>query len=92
MLYHNGQKLATLEAKRAGLSYRDGIGQTKDYADRLGCRFAFASNGREWYMVDMATGKEGTLDLPFPSPEELHKRTFDAQNDWRDRFGGIPFD
>ena len=92
VLYHNGQKLATLEAKRAGLSYREGIGQTKDYASRLGCRFAFASNGREWYMVDMVTGEEGPYDLPFPSPEELHKRTFDTQNDWRDRFGGIPFE
>ena len=72
-LFYKGQKLATFEAKRAGLSYREGIGQTKDYAGRLGCRFAFASNGIGWYMIDMQTGQEGEIELPFPSPEELFK-------------------
>ena len=92
VLYFKGQKLATLEAKRAGISYREGIGQTKDYAGRLGCRFALSSNGLGWYMIDMQTGQEGEIELPFPSPEELYKRTFETENPWRERFGDIPFE
>ena len=69
VLAYKGHKLATLEAKRAGLSFREGIGQTKDYAGRLGARFAFASNGIGWYRIDMVTGEEGEVDLPFPTPD-----------------------
>ena len=92
VLFYKGQKIATLEAKRAGLSHREGIGQTKDYATRLGCRFAFASNGLKWYQIDMATGKEGESDLPFPTPDDLWKRTFEDDNQWRERFGDVPFE
>ncbi len=40
----------------------------------------------------MATGLEGDHALPFPSPEELWLRCFPEGNDWRDRFGAIPFE
>ena len=33
VLFYRGQKLAVLEAKRAGLSHREGVGQAKDYAE-----------------------------------------------------------
>ncbi|KCV81854.1 type I site-specific deoxyribonuclease [Actibacterium atlanticum] len=92
VLFHKGQKLATLEAKRAGKSHRDGVGQTKDYATRLGTRYAYASNGLKWYQIDMSTGAEGDIDLPFPTPEELWDRTFDDQNAWRERFGAVDFE
>ena len=92
VLFHKGHKLAVLEAKRAGLSHRDGVGQAKDYASRLAARFAYASNGLKWYGIDMATGAEGDLDLPFPSPEELWNRTFAEANVWRDRFGEVEFE
>jgi len=36
VLIHKGHKLAVLEAKRAGVSHRNGVGQAKDYATRLG--------------------------------------------------------
>ena len=75
VLFHKGQKLAVLEAKRAGLSHREGVGQAKDYATRLGARFAYASNGLGWYGIDMATGAEGDMDLPFPTPDELWDKT-----------------
>ena len=39
VLFYRGQKLAVLEAKRAGLSHREGVGQAKDYAGRLGDSF-----------------------------------------------------
>ena len=92
VLIHKGQKLAVLEAKRAGDSQRSGVGQAKDYATRLGSRYAYASNGLKWYQIDMATGAEGDMDLPFPTPEELWDRTFADQNDWRERFGAVDFE
>ena len=92
VLFHKGQKLAVLEAKRAGLSHREGVGQAKDYAGRLGARFAYASNGLQWYGIDMATGAEGDMDLPFPTPQELWDRTFAEPNPWRDAFGAVEFE
>ena len=92
VLFHKGQKLAVLEAKRAGLSHREGVGQAKDYAGRLGARFAYASNGLHWYGIDMATGAEGDKALPFPTPKELWERTFAEPNPWRDAFGDVEFE
>ncbi|WP_287883062.1 EcoAI/FtnUII family type I restriction enzme subunit R [Paracoccus sp. (in: a-proteobacteria)] len=92
VLIHKGQKLAVLEAKRAGVSHRSGVGQAKDYATRLGSRYAYASNGLNWYQIDMASGAEGDMDLPFPSPDELWNRTFVDHNDWRERFGDVDFE
>ncbi|WP_363615179.1 EcoAI/FtnUII family type I restriction enzme subunit R [Mesorhizobium sp.] len=92
VLIHKGHKLATLEAKRAGISHRTGVGQAKDYALRLGSRFAYASNGLDWYRIDMATGAEGDMALPFPSPDELWGLTFADHNYWRERFGEVEFE
>ena len=92
VLLYKGQKLAVLEAKRAGLSHREGVGQAKDYATRLGTRFAYASNGLHWYGIDMATGVEGDMDLPFPTPDELWNRSFAEPNPWRDAFGAVDFE
>ena len=93
VLEYRGHKLATLEAKRAGISHREGVGQAKDYAQRLGSRFAFASNGLQWFQCDMHTGVENDdISLPFPSPQDLWDRTFGDQNAWRLRFGEVPFE
>ena len=92
VLIHKGQKLAVLEAKRAGVSHRNGVGQAKNYATRLGSRYAYASNGLSWYQIDMANGAEGDMDLPFPTPDELWDRTFADHNDWRERFGAVDFE
>ncbi|RFP89023.1 restriction endonuclease subunit R [Rhodobacteraceae bacterium 63075] len=92
VLIHKGQKLAVLEAKRAGVSHRSGVGQAKDYATRLGSRYAYASNGLSWYQIDMVGGAEGDVDLPFPTPDELWDRTFADHNDWRERFGAVDFE
>lgn len=92
VLFHKGHKLAALEAKRAGLSHREGVGQAKDYAERLGSRFAYASNGLKWYQIDMASGAEGDMELPFPTPDELWSRTFADHDNWRDRFGEVEFE
>ncbi|MGO7820477.1 EcoAI/FtnUII family type I restriction enzme subunit R [Rhizobium ruizarguesonis] len=92
VLIYKGHKLAVMEAKKASISHRNGVGQAKDYAGRLASRFAYASNGADWYQIDMKTGVEGELALPFPTPDELWNRTFTKHNNWRDRFGEIDFE
>lgn len=89
---YRGQKLAVLEAKKAGKGHTDGVGQAKDYAGRLKTRFAYASNGIGWYAIDMQSGKEGDFTPPFPSPDEMWARCFAEENEWRNRFGAVPFE
>ena len=92
VLSYRGRKLAVIEAKKAGLGHTTGVGQAKDYARRLQARFAYATNGIGWYGIDMHTGTEGDIALPFPTPEQLWRRCFPEGNDWRDRFGAVPFE
>lgn len=91
VLVYRNTKLATLEAKAAIKSYTDGVGQAKDYAARLQCRFAYASNGKQIYAIDMATGAEGLVDA-YPSPQELWDATFAEANRWRDRFAAVAYE
>jgi type I restriction enzyme, R subunit len=92
VLTYKGHKLAVLEAKKASVSHRAGVGQAKDYAQRLKARFAYASNGLDWYGIDMATGKEGNIALPFPTPDELWDLSFADHNFWREAFGEVEFE
>ena len=92
VLSFRGRKLAVIEAKRAGVGHTSGVGQAKDYAGRLKARFAYATNGIGWYGIDMQTGTEGDIALPFPTPEQLWMRCFPEGNDWRERFGAVPFE
>ncbi|GAB1406835.1 DEAD/DEAH box helicase family protein [Thermomonas brevis] len=92
VLSFRGRKLAVIEAKRAGRGHTSGVGQAKDYAGRLQARFAYATNGIGWYGIDMHTGAEGEIGLPFPTPEQLWLRCFPEGNDWRERFGAVPFE
>lgn len=91
LLEYRNHKLAVVEAKAWDEETTEGLAQAKDYAGKLAVRFAYCSNGRGIYGVDMADGKEGTLSA-FPGPDELWKRTFAQQNDWRDRFAKVPFE
>ena len=100
VLTYQGRKLAVVEAKKEDLSYTEGVRQAKDYATRLKCRIAYATNGREIYQIDMATGEESLVD-DYMSPEELWDYTFGDSGStiepgfastWRKRFAGIPFD
>ena len=91
VLVYRNTKLATLEAKAATKSYTEGVGQAKDYAARLQCRFAYASNGKQIYRVDMETGAEGLVDA-YPTPQELWDATFAEANRWRDRFAAVAYE
>ena len=62
VLIYKGRKLAVVEAKRESLSYTEGVRQAKDYASRLQCRIAYATNGHETYQIDMLTGEEKLVD------------------------------
>lgn len=89
VLVYRNTKLAAVEAKAAGKSYTEGVGQAKEYAACLQTRFAFATNGKQLYRIDMATGAEGLVDR-WPTPDELWAATFAEPNRWRDRFAAVP--
>jgi type I restriction enzyme R subunit len=91
VLVYRNTKLATIEAKAATKSYTEGVGQAKDYATRLLTRFAYATNGKQIYRIDMATGAEALVDA-FPTPQQLWDETFVTANDWRDRFAAVPYE
>ena len=91
VLEYRNTKLAVVEAKAWDKPLTDGVGQAKDYAQKLSARFTYASNGQGIYGIDVQTGKEGELDT-FPSPELLWNATFAAENVWRDCFAKVPFE
>jgi type I restriction enzyme R subunit len=91
VLVFRNHKLAVIEAKAYDRPLTEGLGQAKDYADKMHVRFAYATNGKGVYGIDMQTGKEGP-EPGFPSPEELWNLTFAEANAWRNRFALIPFE
>jgi len=96
VLVYQNKKLAVVEAKKEALHYSEGVRQAKDYATRLQCRIAYATNGHEIYQIDMKTGEASLVDK-FMSPQALWALTFDKQEpnfvtDWRQRFANIPYE
>lgn len=100
VLEFQGRKLAAVEAKRESLSYTEGVRQAKDYAQRLQCRFAYATNGHNIYQIDMLTGDEQLVDR-YLSPADMWRLCFepatgktepDYTATWRERFAQIPFE
>jgi type I restriction enzyme, R subunit len=65
--------LAVVEAKPAYKTPGDGLQQAKEYAEILGLKFAYATNGKGIVEFDYTTGEETELDH-FPSPQELWAR------------------
>ena len=91
VLVYRNTKLAAVEAKRVGLEVGEGVGQAKDYAERLQTRFGYATNGRAIYRIDMYTGHEGPVDR-WPTPQDLWDETFAHANAWRDRFAAVAYE
>ncbi|MBI5244406.1 MAG: DEAD/DEAH box helicase family protein [Elusimicrobia bacterium] len=56
----------------------DGLQQAKEYAEMLGLKFAFSTNGKGIIEHDYLTGKEREVD-PFPSADELWQRIQKAE-------------
>ena len=65
--------LAVVEAKVVYKKAADGLQQAKEYADILGLKFAYATNGQGIIEHDFTTGRDNKLDA-FPSPGELWSR------------------
>ena len=90
VLEYRNTKLAVIEAKAWDKALTEGVGQAKDYAEKLSLRFTYATNGRGIYGIDRHTGVEGELQR-YPSPEELWHRTFATASAWRQRFAAVPY-
>jgi type I restriction enzyme R subunit len=65
--------LAVVEAKAAYKSAADGLQQAKEYAEILGLKFAYATNGHNIIEFDYLTGLEKTRS-DYPTPNELWRR------------------
>jgi len=65
--------LAVVEAKPDGDPAGQGMQQAKDYAEVLGLKFAYATNGLEILEFDYLTGRERQLKA-YPKPVELWAR------------------
>jgi type I restriction enzyme R subunit len=90
-LVYRNRKLAVIEAKGWDEALTEGVGQAKNYAGKLGVRFAYSTNGQGIYGIDMETGKEA--ETPgYPTPDQLWQITFAKQDAWRDRFAAVPFE
>ena len=71
--------IAVVEAKAAHQAPGDGLAQAKEYAEILGLKFAYATNGHGIIEFDYTTGKEREIET-FPSPDELWQRFRNHQN------------
>ena len=65
--------LAVVEAKAAFKLPADGLQQAKDYAELLGLKFAYSTNGQGVVEFDYITGREREIEV-FPTPAKLWQR------------------
>lgn len=65
--------IAVVEAKAEYKNAGDGLQQAMEYAEILGLRFAYSTNGKGIVEHDYTTGREGKPDT-FPTPEDIWRR------------------
>lgn len=90
VLIYKGVKLAIVEAKSDELNYSEGVAQAKEYADMLGIRYTYATNGNDIWEMDRQSYEEHFV-TSYPSPEELWQRVYGPSNDLRDKLNTIPY-
>jgi type I restriction enzyme R subunit len=71
--YTHDFPIAIIEAKADYKSPGDGLQQAKEYAEILGLKFAYSTNGKGIVEFDYLTGRENVLDA-FPTPDDLWMR------------------
>jgi len=71
--------LAVVEAKPTYATPAEGLQQAKEYAEILGFKFAYATNGHGIVEFDYTTGLDRELDA-FPTPAELWARLTAAES------------
>ncbi len=99
VLEYKNRRIGIVEAKKRDLYYTDGVGQAKDYAERLNIRFTYATNGLQIYGIDMDEATEGDVSK-YPTPDELWEMTYPTPKEdykveianWKDRLFAIPFE
>jgi type I restriction enzyme R subunit len=99
ILEYKNRRIGVVEAKKRDLYYTDGVGQAKDYAERLDIRFTYATNGLQIYGIDLDEGTEGDVSK-YPTPDELWEMTYPTPKedykveiaDWKERLFAIPFE
>ena len=73
LYYRRDYPLAVVEAKEIGLPAETGVQQAREYAEILGLKFAYATNGRRIIEIDYTTGTEREVDR-YATPDELFAR------------------
>ncbi|OVE34161.1 type I site-specific deoxyribonuclease [Priestia aryabhattai] len=68
--YKPSIRIALVEAKKEKLSHLEGLNQVKEYARKLGLRFAYTTNGHEIEFIDIEKNIQESVQS-FHSPEEL---------------------
>ncbi len=106
VLEYKNRQIGIVEAKKRDDYYTQGLGQAKDYAERLNIRFTYCTNGLQIYGADMQEGTEGDVSK-YPTPDELWEMCYpepvegtdqhslselkEIQN-WKERLFAIPFE
>jgi len=91
VLQYRNRKIGTVEAKSIDFSVTEGKEQAVSAAKKLQIDYAFYSNGKEIYQVEMKTGVESPIEK-FPTPDELWNKTFSNYSEWKQRFSDIPIE
>jgi type I restriction enzyme, R subunit len=71
--YRSDFPIAVVEAKSNYKHAADGLQQAREYAEILGLKFAYSTNGHQIVEIDYTTGIEREVPC-YPSPEELWTR------------------
>ena len=77
--YRPDMPIAVVEAKPEDHMPGHGLQQAKDYAEILGLKFAYSTNGHGIIEFDYTTGQERQMDA-FPTPEELWTRQTSSES------------
>jgi type I restriction enzyme R subunit len=73
LFYRRDYPLAVVEAKEIGLPAETGVQQAREYAEILGLKFAYATNGHRIIEIDYTAGTEREVDR-YATPDELFSR------------------
>ncbi len=99
VLVYKNRKLAVVEAKKEDLPVSEGVGQAKDYAQKLKILTTYSTNGHKIYEINYSKDEKGKMFITsegevdkFPSPEELWIKTFKDKNEWSSKFDAINFE
>jgi hypothetical protein len=77
LYYRRDYPLAVVKAKELGLPAEAGVQQAKEYAEMLGLKFAYATNGHRIIEIDYTTGTEREVIIELEgSYPELGIRSF----------------